>query len=97
DASYLARLRATDQTTLSFPTALAWADPSGDAYGPTALTGHATEVISIVTFTVSGPTSASPGSVVTSNVTLSNEGHASATVLTLDLALPEGTTTSALS
>lgn len=92
DAAYEARLRAADNRPIDFALELEWIDASGNRYGPLADTLRSTEILPIVTVTLTGPANALSGDVITYTAACNNVGHAEAVGLDLEITLPGGST-----
>ncbi|HET9285264.1 MAG TPA: RHS repeat-associated core domain-containing protein [Candidatus Angelobacter sp.] len=96
DADYTARLAALDNSALNFIGQLNWLDASGNNYGPTHTAFASTEVLPVLKIMLAGPPTASAGDKITYTITLTNNGHATATLSTLTITLPDGSVQNAV-
>jgi RHS repeat-associated protein/uncharacterized repeat protein (TIGR01451 family) len=92
DVAYQARLSALDNSSLNFIAQLNWLDASGNNYGPTHTGFVSTEILPVLSIMLAGPSTATAGDKITYTITLANNGHATATVSSLTIDLPDGTT-----
>jgi RHS repeat-associated protein/uncharacterized repeat protein (TIGR01451 family) len=90
DDQYLARLQAADNRPIDFTLTLEWADAAGNTYGPVVGALRTTEVLPIVTVSLSAPETVEAGDAITYRVTANNVGHAEATGLSPVVTLPDG-------
>jgi uncharacterized repeat protein (TIGR01451 family) len=96
DAAYLTRLASIDNSGLNFVGQLNWLDASNNNYGPTHTAFTSTEVLPVLTAMLTAPATASAGDKITYTITLTNNGHATATLGTLTVALPDGSVQNAV-
>lgn len=90
DSAYIARLSGIDNNPLNFVAQLNWVDASGNNYGPTHTPFQSVEVLPILTVMFTGPGSATAGDKITYSITLTNNGHATATITSIPVTLPDG-------
>jgi RHS repeat-associated protein/uncharacterized repeat protein (TIGR01451 family) len=90
DAAYQARLVALDNSALNFVAQLNWLDAAGNNYGPTSSSFKSTEVLPIITVSLTGPANATAGDLINYSLSIANLGHADATNLTVPVTLPDG-------
>jgi RHS repeat-associated protein/uncharacterized repeat protein (TIGR01451 family) len=90
DASYLSRLQSSDNQALPVTGSVTWNDQAAHAYGPVSATASVTEQIPVITPALSAPATVKAGDPITYTLTLTNAGHASGTVSTLSITLPDG-------
>src|SRR5205823_1041119 len=85
------RLHAADNLPEAFGYSVRWADSAGVLSGLISGTLPATQVLPILSQTVSGPALAGPGDLVSFNVSISNSGHSPASDAIVSETLPAGT------
>ena len=96
DTAYQTRLSSLDNSALGFVAQLNWLDASGNNYGPTHTTFASTEILPVITIMLAGPPTATAGDKINYTVTLTNNGHAAATVGTLTITQPDQSVVSAI-
>src|SRR5262249_60678802 len=85
DAAYQARLAALDNSPLNFVAQLNWLDASNNNYGPTHTGLASIEILPVLTIMLGAPPTATAGDHITYTITLTNNGHATATISTLTI------------
>lgn len=96
DTAYLARLTALDNSPLNFIGQLNWLDASNNNYGPTHTAFASTEILPVLTIMLAGPPTANAGDKLTYTITLTNNGHAMATIGNLTITMPDGSVQNAV-
>ena len=92
DAAYQARLAALDNSTLKFTTQLRWFDASSNPYGPTSSSIKTTEILPLLTVSLTGPSTTFSTNNINYNLRIANIGHADASGFTVQVKLPDGST-----
>ncbi|HEY2169844.1 MAG TPA: Ig-like domain repeat protein, partial [Candidatus Angelobacter sp.] len=90
DADYITRLQLIDNSTLNLSAVLNWTDPAQNSYGPTDNPFTATEQLPILSVALDAPAAANSGDSISYTITLTNNGHAAATVGVISITLPDG-------
>ena len=90
DAAYVARLQSVDNSTLNLDAVLNWTDSAQNLYGPTDNLFPATEQLPILSVALDAPATATSGDTITYTITLTNIGHAAATIGTISITMPNG-------
>ncbi|HZD94334.1 MAG TPA: CARDB domain-containing protein, partial [Candidatus Sulfotelmatobacter sp.] len=90
DASYISRLQSIDNSTLNLDAMLRWTDPAHNNYGPTDNPFTATEQLPILNVALDAPAAANSGDTIPYTITLTNNGHAAATVGSIAITLSDG-------
>jgi RHS repeat-associated protein/uncharacterized repeat protein (TIGR01451 family) len=90
DADYTSRLQSVDNSALNLDAILSWTDPAHNNYGPTDNPFSATEQLPIFNVALTAPATANSGDTISYTVTLTNIGHAPATVGAISITLPDG-------
>lgn len=90
DGAYLARLQAADGAPLSFALALTWSDAAGNAYGPMDAAAAASRALPALAVALEAPAAIQAGAELAATAVCSNQGHAEATSIEIEAALPDG-------
>jgi RHS repeat-associated protein len=92
DAAYQARLSALDNSALKFTMQLRWFDASSNPYGPTSNSLKSTEILPLLTVSLTGPSTTFSTNNINYNLRIANVGHADASSFTTQVKLPDGST-----
>jgi K319-like protein len=91
DATYLSVLQAADNQNFPVRGSVTWSDQAAKSYAPVTATASVTEQLPVITVALSAPATAQAGLPIAYTATLTNVGHASGTVSTFSITLPDGT------
>jgi RHS repeat-associated protein len=92
DAAYQARLAALDNSSINFTTQLRWFDAAANTYGPTSGGFQTTEILPLLTVTLTGPSNTFSTNNINYNLRVANIGHADASTFSVIVRLPDGST-----
>lgn len=94
DAAYQARLAALDNSSLNFTTQLRWFDAAANPYGPTSAGTQTTEILPVLSASLTGPATTFSTNNINYSLRLANLGHADASTFSVIVQLPDGSTVS---
>jgi RHS repeat-associated protein len=92
DAAYQARLAALDNSSLNFTTQLRWFDAAANPYGPTSAGTQTTEILPVLSASLTGPATTFSTNNINYSLRLANLGHADASTFSVIVQLPDGST-----
>jgi RHS repeat-associated protein len=92
DAAYQARLAALDNSSLKFTTQLRWFDAASNPYGPTSAGAQTTEILPVLSASLTGPATTFSTNNINYNLRVANIGHADASTFSTVVQLPDGST-----
>jgi hypothetical protein len=90
DTTYLARLQLADNQATPVTANLSWVDAVNNTYGPITASTQITALLPVVNIALVPQGAATDGNTIVFAATLTNSGHASATITAVSFTLPDG-------